>query len=90
MVIESPKRKIVFIDSNPPTGDPKYYAWVDTATRTIKVSEGGQWVVKASFADTPEGESAEIKTEGGVLVFKNGLLVKYSENKILPAPTETK
>jgi len=103
--MENPKRKIVFIGDDSPGGDPKYYAWVDTTTRTIKVVEGGQWVIKVSFADTMElpeelklatlvvekeaqfnnvikvgdyeGQTAEIKTEGGVLVFKNGLLVKY-------------
>ena len=90
MPIEMPKRKIMHIGNTPPEGDCRYVGWIDTASRTVKVWENGQWVVKASFADTPEGESAEIKTEGGVLVFKNGLLVKYSENKILPAPGETK
>lgn len=77
MPIENPKRKIIFIDSTPPTGDPKYYAWIDTATRTVKVYEGGQWVIKASFADTTEGYTGEIKNGKDTFVFKNGLLVKY-------------
>jgi hypothetical protein len=77
-MIELPKRKIMFIGDAPPDGDPKYYAWIDTVYRQVKVYEGGQWISKADFADPmPEGEDAEIKTEGGVLVFKNGILVKH-------------
>lgn len=75
MVYESPKRKIIFIDSNPPSGDPTYFAWIDTATRTVKVWEAGQWVVKASFAE--DGYTGEIKHGNNTFVFKNGLLVKY-------------
>ena len=75
MPIELPKRKIVFIDSTPPAGDPTYFAWIDTATRTVKVYEGGQWVVKASFAE--DGYTGEIKHGKDTFVFKNGLLVKY-------------
>ena len=104
MAFETPKRKIMFIGTEAPDRQ-QYTAWIDTASRTIKVYEGGQWVMKASFADIMElpeelklatlvvekeaqfnnvikvgdyeGQTAEIKTEGGVLVFKNGLLVKY-------------
>jgi hypothetical protein len=104
MAYEPPKRKMVYIDDKAPE-HVEYSAWIDTATRTIKLYEGGQWVIKVSFADTMElpeelklatlvvekeaqfnnvikvgdyeGQTAEIKTEGGVLVFKNGLLVKY-------------
>ena len=75
--MENPKRKIVFIGDDSPGGDPKYYAWVDTTTRTIKVVEGGQWVIKVSFADTTEGYTGEIKNGKETFVFKNGLLVKY-------------
>ena len=104
MPIPKPERKIIYINDTAPANT-EYVAWVDTATRTIKIFESGQWVVKASLADTMElpeelklatlvvekeaqfnnvikvgdyeGQTAEIKTEGGVLVFKNGLLVKY-------------
>ncbi len=75
--MENPKRKIIHISDTPPDGDPKYCGWIDTATRTVKVYEGGQWVVKASFADTTEGYTGEIKNGKETFVFKNGLLVKY-------------
>jgi hypothetical protein len=104
MPIPKPERKIIYINDTAPVNS-EYVAWVDTTTRTIKVFEGGQWVMKVNFADTMElpeklklttlvvekeaqfnnvikvgdytGQTAEIKTESGVLVFKNGLLVKY-------------
>jgi hypothetical protein len=77
MVIEMPKRKIIYIGDEAPSGDPTYYGWIDTTTRTVKVYEGGHWVVKASFADTTEGFTGEIKNGKETFVFKNGLLVKY-------------
>jgi len=76
MVYEPPKRKMVYIDDKAPE-HVEYSAWIDTATRTIKLYEGGQWVVKTSFADTTEGYTGEIKNGKETFVFKNGLLVKY-------------
>lgn len=102
MAIELPKRKIVFIDSTPPTGENlDRFCWIDIVERQIKIFEDGQWTMAADLADlipdtledkTLKGKTvisgtlimegydpvdAEIKTEGGVLVFKNGILVKY-------------
>ena len=77
-MIELPKRKIMFIgEAAPDCNDPQYYGWIDTATRTVKVYEGGQWVVKASFADTTEGYTGEIKNGNNIFTFENGVLVKY-------------
>ena len=77
MPIETPKRKIIFIGSEPPEGDAQYCGWIDTSTRTVKVYEGGGWVVKASFADTTEGFTGEIKNGKDTFLFKNGILLKY-------------
>ena len=76
-MIETPKRKIIFIGDAPPDGDPKYYAWIDTVYRQVKVYEGGQWVVKASFVDATEGYTGEIKHGKDTFVFENGVLKKY-------------
>lgn len=76
MSIPNPVRKIVHIDDTAPTNT-EYVAWIDTATRTIKVFEGGQWVVKASFADVTEGYTGEIKNGKDTFVFENGVLKKY-------------
>ena len=76
MPIPKPERKIIYINDTAPANT-EYVAWVDTATRTIKIFESGQWVVKASLADTTEGYTGEIKNGKETFVFKNGLLVKY-------------
>jgi hypothetical protein len=77
MGLEPPKRKIIYIGDEAPGGDPKYYGWIDTTTRTVKAWENGQWVVKTSFADITEGYTGEIKNGKETFIFKNGLLVKY-------------
>ena len=71
-----PDRKIIYVNDMAPANS-EYVAWIDTASRTIKVFEGGQWVVKASFADTTEGYTGEIKHGKDTFYFKNGVLTKY-------------
>jgi len=78
MPIETPKRKIMFIDSEPPDGNNyQYCGWTDTATRTVKVYESGQWAIKANLADETDGFTGDIKNGKETFVFKNGLLIKY-------------
>jgi hypothetical protein len=75
MSLEPPKRKIIYIGDEAPDGDPKYFGWIDTTTRTVKVYEGGQWVIKASF--TEDGYTGTFQVAKKELTFQNGLLVKY-------------
>lgn len=74
-MFEPPNRKIMHISDTPPDGDPKYIGWIDTATRTGKVYEGGQWVVKFSFAEN--GYTGEVKAGNKTFTFKNGILIAY-------------
>lgn len=74
MVVELPKRKIIFIDDDAPSGDPSYYGWFDTTTRTVKVWENGQWVVKLTFTELLEGYTGTVKVGGEDFTFENGLL----------------
>jgi hypothetical protein len=53
--------------------------WIDTVHRQIKEYKGGAWVVLVDFANyfKPEGYTGEIKHGNNLMVFENGLLVKY-------------
>jgi len=73
MAIEKPNRKILHIGDYAPSIT-EYSAWLDTATRTIKLYEGG-WVVKAKLAE--DGYTGEITHGNNKMTFKNGVLVSY-------------
>jgi len=72
------KRKIVFIDSIPPTGDNlDRFCWIDTESRKIKTYENGQWVTKADIAET--GVTKEMKIANTTLSFENGILKSFKQ-----------
>jgi hypothetical protein len=76
MESEKPLRKIVYIgDTAPAQGE--YAAWIDTASKSIKVYESGQWVTKTSLSYSPSGYTGKIKQGNKDLYFENGLLLKY-------------
>jgi hypothetical protein len=75
MSLEPPKRKIIYIGDEAPDGDPKYFGWIDTATRTGKAWENGEWVVKIDFNTV--GYTGTFRVANKELTFHNGLLVKY-------------
>jgi predicted component of type VI protein secretion system len=74
-------RQLVIGDTLPtePTEHWDNFAWLNPATREIYVYVNGQWVVSTTLADTfsTEGYTGEIKGNDGVMVFENGILVKY-------------
>jgi hypothetical protein len=74
-------RQLVIGDTLPtePTEHWDNFAWLNPVTREIRIYVNGAWVVSTTLADTftTTGYTGEIKHGNNVMVFENGILVKY-------------